>query len=170
MKVKLTLLLPLVQVIVGAALVVSSLQQANTFEHPAGEKLGWRAFVALNLPATIVRYELLERPYNHMLLPVEPIGPGIVLPAHIALVALQWYVIAFEIGHRLQRTVTKWTRRRAAMDVIAILFGLFVLAGAYQGGARTISLLWTVWGTLIMAYYSRDLWNICRQRLSSRRA
>jgi hypothetical protein len=165
---KIRTILPMVQVAIAAALIISNLSRPDTWEDPAWTHLDIQYCWALNSPAAAIAYlqrvgmyDLLKDPYPLL----KIVNLGIFFP----LVWLLWYAVGIEIGGRGLSVLTPKTGYRRLADALAMAFGLFgfgVLISAdkaagqiiywpYWDGIVPVHLMWAL---AIVGFYGHDLW------------
>jgi hypothetical protein len=159
---KARVILPTVQVVIAAALVVSNSRRPDTMAYWRSTHLDIQYCWALNSPAAMIAhiqreatYELLQWHY--------PINRIIDWGIFLSLVWLLWYAVSIETGGKGLSVLTPKTGIRRVADVLAIAFGAclvvyadFVTRSVYH--QTRISSVHLIWVLAIVGFYGHDLW------------
>jgi len=166
MNTRTRLALPLVQVVVAAALTMNNLLRPDRLGSPSWTAPDRQFCDGLNAPAALVRFCLIKiadrwLPGHY---PIEFVLETIV---YLVLVWLVWYIVSIEIGGNGQSILTPKTGKRNETDVLAIIFGgalgLSGLLVRRQFGyvstySNLVALPYFFWGATVMLFYGHDIW------------
>lgn len=172
MRNRIRFILPLVQVIIAAALITSnSVRPAppgDTIPGPRHWMLDIQYCLALNSPAAMIATIEVDALHD-LLWTYYPLYPIVNLTFFFSLVWLLWYAVSIEIGgHGLSLVMPKTGFRRLA-DILAMALGIGVLiyAGIAPAGMlyeKFVSPVHLLWGLTIIGFYGHDLWASLRTR------
>jgi hypothetical protein len=164
--------LPLLQVLLAAALITSNLLRPlsySSFTYPERQVCD-----ALNAPVVLVRYYWLRfalREFPHLYAG----WAGVIIEniMYIALVGLLWYLVSIEIGGQKEGKVSiiaEKTGMRTAFDLLLISFGIYLGIVSILELYRFVmwhgvfAIPYFVWAAVIVVFYTRDLWAYQRQK------
>lgn len=170
MHIKLRWLLPLLQVLLAAALLVSNFRRPDRIENPAWTKADRQLCDGLKAPAALIRFGVLKATDKWM--PNHSVADFVIdTLGYLALVAVLWYFVAKEIVRHLALKRGALARRsplRNIADCALVLFGIVLVGfgilvrrqfgfpiGAY---ATVVALPYFIWGIVLAGLYGRDLW------------
>jgi hypothetical protein len=165
MRPKVRVVLPIVQVLVAAALITSNFLRPDPMSNPSWRAPDWQFCAGLNAPATITRY-WLEKITGLWQWGHARTDFVISTTLYFLLVWLLWYLVSIEIGGKGQSILTPKTRLRRVADVLAIVFGIAVGSSAlpirreFVGFTypHLMAMPYFIWGVVISVFYSHDLW------------
>lgn len=162
MRTKSRIVLPMVQMVTAAGLVISNSRRPNTFASPPSAHLDIQYCWALNCPAAMIAY--LQRTATYELLKWHyPLNSIVDWGTFFSLVWLLWYAISIEIGGKGLSVLTPKTGVRRLADVLAIAFGAasWVFAGYISrsvGWAVLLTPVYMIWVMALIGFYGHDLW------------
>jgi hypothetical protein len=162
MRPKVRIVLPLVQVVLAAALITSNVLRPNPISHPSFMAPDWQLCAGLNAPATLAR-GWLARITNGWRW-----GPfAFWTTLYLLLVWTLWYLVSIEVGGKGQSILTPKTPMRRMGDLLLIIVGAAVGLGGLSirresGFASPYSTIeavpYFIWGAVISVFYGHDLW------------
>jgi len=166
MRIRMRIILPLVQMAIAVALTVSNYLRPISVVSPAWTAPDRQICDGLNAPAALIRIFLTRLVSTWISLPYR-MQFWFETIVYILLVGLLWYTVGIEISDNGQSVLTRKTTVRRVTDVLAFIFGT-VLAGLGivvrgQFGVVTtysnlIAIPYYLWGTAIAILCGRDLW------------
>jgi hypothetical protein len=176
MRFRLRIWLPLMQVLLAAALITSNLLRPLSYSSSAAPD---RQFCdALNAPIVLIRgwwLRFASREFPHLFNQLYGGWAGAIIEniMYLVLVGLLWYLVSIEIDGRKEgklSVVAAKTGMRTVSDLVLIFFGI------YLGIAPILELyrfvMWHgvfvipyfAWASVIVVFYTRDLLAYQRQR------
>jgi hypothetical protein len=159
-------ILPLVQVIIAAALIISNSVRpeppADTIPSPKRGMLDIQYCLALNSPAAMIAAIQIEATHD-LLWNYYPLYPIVNLTFFLSLVWLLWYAVSIEIGGKGLSVLTPKTGFRRVADTLAISLGIGVviyadIAPAHILYKKFVSPVHLLWALTIIGFYGHDLW------------
>lgn len=167
MRTKIRILLPLAQMVIAIALIVSNRLRPFSDESPAWTRPDWQIVHGLNAPAADIKYYAMKMVDSRIFGPFLTecvFDPGIL----VVLVGMLWYLVSIEIEGNGLSVLTPKSRMRSALDVAAIAFGaelvhIGVLVRHQFGGDPTtysnlVAIPYFIWAAAIVAFYGHDFW------------
>jgi hypothetical protein len=166
MRPRIRLVLPLIQVAIAVALIISNRLREQWGLRPAFLAPDLQFCCALSAPATVIWsvFRILKGHWYWAPL----IGEIVEKLVYLVLVGLLWYVFSVEWGGRGQSLLTPKTKIRSVADVLMMAFAGFVAVFGLSvrshvfGFVTTYSTLvatpYFLWALLIATFYGHDLW------------
>jgi hypothetical protein len=179
MRSRLRIWLPLLQVLLAAALITSNLLRPDPVSDPSFRAPDRQFCDALNAPVVLIRGCLLrfaerEFPYRYGQLYEGQAGVIIENIVFLGLVALLWYLVGLEINGRKEGKLSVIAAKigmRTVSDLLLIIFGACLGIAAIFGHAGfgtyygLFAVPYFIWAIVIIWFYGRDLWVYQRQKL-----
>jgi hypothetical protein len=170
MRVKFSVLLPVVQLGVAITLISSNRFRHDSIENPSWVAPDRQVCDGLNAPAAVIRM-LLVKLCDYLFTRQAWLISVLETIVFCVLVALLWYLVAIEISSMIRdgrSALTSTSGMRAVADVLLITFGIsLAVAGGlvrHQFGGRPdiyanlVAAPYFVWALIIVAFYGYDLW------------
>jgi len=160
--------LPLLQVLIAAALITSNLLRPDPLSSPSFRAPDRQFCDALNAPVVLVRYCWLRFAFREFPQLYEG-WAGVIVEnvVYLGLVGLLWYLVSIEIGGRREgklSVIAGKTGVRTVCDLTFVAFGIslgFISIfgnpgfGTYYG---LFAVPYFIWAGVIIVFYGRDLW------------
>lgn len=178
MRSRLRIWLPLLQVLLAAALITSNLLRPDPLSDPAFRAPDRQFCDALNAPIVLIRgwwLRFAEREFPHLYGQLYGGWAGVIIEniMYLGLVGLLWYLVSVEIGGRKEgklSVVAAKTGMRTVCDLLLIFFGTSLGIAAIFGHAGfgtyygLFAVPYFIWAIVIIWFYGRDLWVYQRQK------
>jgi hypothetical protein len=172
MRLKLTVFLPIVQVVLAICLTMSNHFRAIHIGSPPWEAPDSQLCDGLNAPAAEVRFWLLQGLLKCLPRDLFVVDIALCTVVYFALIALLWYLVSLEIRGRSQPRSSAFTfslRWRSLADVFLVCFGGLIgysgelvrrhTPGLYGPTYWTlVSVPYFLWAAVLVVFYGRDLW------------
>jgi hypothetical protein len=177
---RLRIWLPLLQVLLAAALITSNLLRPDPVGNPSFKAADRQLCDALNAPVVLIRgvcLRLAEREFPHLYSELYEGWTGVIIEniIYIVLVGVLWYLVSIEIGWQKEgkpSAIAEKTGIPIITDLLLICFGisLGMVSITSHAGFGTwygvFAIPYFIWTVVIVVFYMRDLW--AHQRYSRR--
>jgi len=171
MRARLRIWLPLLQVLIAAALITSNLLRPS---HPSFTAPDRQFCDALNAPVVLIRGWCLRFAFREF--PQLYAGwAGVIIEniLYLILIGLLWYLVSIEIGGKKEERVSiiaEKTGIRTVFDLLLIFFGIYLGIApllepyVFVTWHGLFAIPYFIWAIVIIRFYGRDLWVYRRQR------
>ena len=178
MRSRLRIWLPLLQVLLAAALITSNLLRPDPLSDPSFRAPDRQFCDALNAPVVLIRglgLRFAEREFPHLYSQLYGGWAGVIIEniMYLGLVGLLWYLVGIEIDGRKEgklSVVAAKTGMRTVSDLLLIFFGISLGIAAIFGHAGfgtyygLFAVTYFIWAIAIIWCYGRDLWHQRQKR------